>query len=70
MKRRRASPAPDPLIIRPAELAAMLGILPDTLRKWRKSGRGPAFVRETPRSVVYLRQTVETWLRTNQQNRA
>jgi hypothetical protein len=66
MKRRQSLPA-DPLIVRPAELADLLGIKPDTLRKWRKAGRGPAFVSETPRSTVYLRATVEHWLRTNQQ---
>jgi len=70
MKRRRASPASDPLIIRPTELASMLGIKLDTLRRWRKCGRGPAFVSETPRSTVYLRDAVEHWLRTNQRTQA
>jgi hypothetical protein len=71
MKRRRThARARNDLTIAPTELADMLGIKPDTLRKWRKRGRGPAFVSETPRSTVYLRATVENWLRANQQSQA
>lgn len=46
----------------PAELAEMLGLTTDTLRKWRTAGKGPAFVRETRRSCVYRKSAVDEWL--------
>ena len=55
-------------VYRPDELAAMLGVQVSTLREWRKLGRGPMFIRETAKSVVYLKETVHQWLRTNQQH--
>lgn len=45
------------------ELAAMLQVQPDTLRKWRVAGTGPKFIRESARSVVYLRESVHEWLK-------
>lgn len=45
------------------ELAAMLEVQPDTLRKWRVAGTGPKFIKETSRSVVYLRDSVHDWLK-------
>lgn len=46
-----------------AELAAMLQVQPDTLRKWRVAGTGPKFIKESARSVVYLRESVHEWLK-------
>lgn len=49
--------------MKPRELADMLGVQIDTLRKWRIEGRGPPFIRETKRSTVYLRSSVLAWLK-------
>lgn len=53
-------------IYRPHELAEMLGVKITTLREWRKTGKGPPFIRESPRSCVYLRSSVEKWLRSHE----
>lgn len=53
-------------IYRPHELAEMLGVKIHTLREWRKAGKGPPFIRETPRSCVYLRSSVEKWLKSHE----
>lgn len=47
---------------RARELAAMLGVKLDTLRKWRVQGKGPAFVQETRRTIVYRKSAVQAWL--------
>lgn len=46
----------------PRELAALLGVQPDTLRKWRIGGIGPPFIRATRISIVYRKSAVEEWL--------
>lgn len=46
----------------PRELAALLGVQPDTLRKWRIQGIGPPFIRATRISIVYRKSAVEEWL--------
>lgn len=46
----------------PRELAALLGVQPDTLRKWRIQGIGPPFIRATRISIVYRKAAVEEWL--------
>lgn len=50
------------------ELATMLGVQTDTLRKWRVAGKGPKFIRETSRTVVYLRKSVMKWLEESEVN--
>lgn len=44
------------------ELAAILGVQLDTLRKWRIQGKGPPFIRETRITVVYRKVDVDQWL--------
>lgn len=46
----------------PRELAALLGVQPDTLRKWRIAGIGPPFIRATRISIVYRKSAVDEWL--------
>lgn len=46
-----------------AELAEKLGVKVDTLRKWRIEGRGPPFIKETSRSILYMRDSVDKWLK-------
>ena len=46
------------------QLAAQLGITPQTLRRWRMDGRGPRYARlGGPRSMaVYREADVDDWL--------
>ena len=56
-------PSPDCLCTK--ELAEWLRVGPQTLRKWRINGRGPAYVRmgEYPAgAILYRRTDVEEWL--------
>ena len=51
-------------LLQTASVAALLGLKPQTLRKWRLQGRGPRYVRlggPTGR-VVYRRCDVDAWL--------
>ena len=41
----------------------MLSLSGSTLRRWRKRGTGPKFIRENIRSIVYLRKSVLAWLK-------
>jgi hypothetical protein len=43
------------------ELAVELNKSPLTLRRWRRSKRGPPFIR-TGREVFYSRESVRRWL--------
>lgn len=47
------------------EVARRLGLKPQTLRKWRALGQGPAYVRlggSTQGRVMYSTQIIERWL--------
>ena len=47
------------------QTAALLGIKPNSLEKWRAKGQGPAFIKmaDTPQAPVrYLRSAVMEWL--------
>jgi predicted DNA-binding transcriptional regulator AlpA len=44
------------------QLAAWLGVSTTTLEIWRCEGKGPPFVRITPRMVRYRRGDVLQWL--------
>lgn len=46
-------------------VAALLGVDPSSLRRWRTSSppQGPPFVRVSSRRTRYSRTDVETWLR-------
>jgi predicted DNA-binding transcriptional regulator AlpA len=46
----------------PPALAKILKLHPDTLRRWRREGRGPRFVTIGPRTIRYLFEAVEEWL--------
>lgn len=50
------------LYLRPAELAATLRVTTRTLCRWRKSGKGPDFVREG-RVVRYRSSDIDAWSR-------
>jgi transposase-like protein len=48
------------------QLATLLGVDPSSLRRWRTCHppEGPAFVRVSPRHVIYSAADVQTWLAT------
>lgn len=48
-----------------AAVSAALGVSRRTLQRWRKTGRGPAFVRVGPRMVRYARADLSAWRRRN-----
>jgi hypothetical protein len=39
--------------ISPAQVSVIFGVSIQQLERWRRAGNGPAFVKLTPRSVVY-----------------
>lgn len=43
------------------DIADQLGVSPITLHRWRKSGRGPAYIR-LDGSIRYLQRDVDEWL--------
>lgn len=52
-----------PAFIRAREVAALLGVRPSTLKRWRRIGKGPrgfAYLGETV--VVYTRESVEQFI--------
>jgi predicted DNA-binding transcriptional regulator AlpA len=51
------------------DLAAELGLGPQTLAQWRWQGVGPAYVKVGQRLVRYRRGDVDTWLSTGESNR-
>ena len=46
------------------EVAAMLGVDPSTVRRWRSSRppQGPPFVKVSPRRTIYSATDVQGWL--------
>lgn len=55
--------APEPLspLMLPEDVAALLGVSVDTVKRWRLEGSGPPAVYLTPRTVRYRRESVEAW---------
>jgi hypothetical protein len=47
-----------------SEAAHYIGIAHNTLKKWRVTGDGPAYVRAGSR-IVYLIEDLDSWLRAN-----
>lgn len=48
--------------VRPAALAAELGVPRSTLDTWRAEGKGPQWVRLGDRVIAYRRSEVDRWL--------
>lgn len=53
-----------PEILTTAQTAAVIDerLSPRTLERWRRTGRGPAFVKVGPRLVGYTRAAIAAWL--------
>ncbi|SDZ48305.1 helix-turn-helix transcriptional regulator [Herbiconiux ginsengi] len=54
-----------PLLLTPAQTAAILGTTTATLRRWRAKGTGPPFHTLGPRSVRYNKATIRAFITTN-----
>jgi len=50
------------LTLRPRDVAREYGLPPQTLANWRSTGRGPAFIRVSPRMVLYEKAAIEMFL--------
>ena len=50
------------LTLRPRDFKREYGVPEQTQANWRSTGRGPAFVRISPRMVIYERSAIEKWL--------
>lgn len=51
-----------PSLLTPRALAVQLGVDVEHLRRLRRQGIGPAYIRITPRTVRYLSSEVAEWL--------
>ena len=51
-----------PVLLTEKEAGRLLGFSIRTLQKWRVEGRGPIFVRVSPRSIRYRRDDLESWI--------
>lgn len=50
------------VLMTPQEAAAFLKLYPDTLKKWRRVGKGPKFHKMGSRCIRYVREELEEWL--------
>ena len=50
------------LTLRPRDVKREYGWELQTQANWRSTGRGPEFIRVSPRMVVYERAAIEKWL--------
>jgi predicted site-specific integrase-resolvase len=48
-------------ILTPEQVADLYGVSLETLRRWRRTGEGPAFVQLSARRVVYRPTDCEIW---------
>lgn len=48
-------------LLRPDDVATILGVSIDTVKRWRIEGEGPPAIYLTPRTVRYRREAVEAW---------
>lgn len=53
----------DLFLLREGDVAARLSVSIPTLRRWRKIGEGPGWLKLTGGAVRYERATLEDWLR-------
>ena len=49
-------------VYRELELAKMMGIHPQTVRRWRRTGTGPQHFRVNARFVAYTSDAIADWL--------
>lgn len=59
MTERSTTPHVDPVLLNPTQLSMRIGINVDTLRKWRLTKRGPAFVKPGNKLHSRVRYPIE-----------
>lgn len=56
-------------VLTESEAAALLHVMPDTLRQWRTgkrhAGKAPSYIQQGKGRVLYLRADLEAWLLRN-----
>ena len=52
---------PDLDLLRPGEVARLLGVDPMTLLRWRAKGEGPVWFRLGPGTIRYRRRELVAW---------
>lgn len=55
-----------PRLMTTADLAALLQVHPDVVKRWRQTGEGPAFVTLSRTAVRYQPRAVSDWLDSRQ----
>jgi len=55
-----------PEVMSTEEAAAFLGMVPETLFRWRKDGIGPKYSRINDRVIRYLKDDLISWMREKQ----
>lgn len=53
----------DLFLLRESDVQAELNVSVATLRRWRKSGKGPAFLKLEGGAIRYEREALAEWLR-------
>jgi hypothetical protein len=64
------SETPDQInLLRPRSVAKMLNVSVQCLAKWRRTDRGPPFVKIGKRKILYDMQDIAGWLTANRRSR-
>jgi predicted site-specific integrase-resolvase len=53
-------------LLKPREVAAMLGVSPYTLLEWRRVGFGPPFLRLRGNDLRYEKEALRKWVRSRE----
>ena len=59
------SATPAPVLLKPADAAARLGVTPRLLERLRHNGGGPVFVQLSPRRLAYEISALDAWVAAN-----
>lgn len=50
------------IAVKTTDAARMIGVSPGTMRNWRSTGTGPAYIPLSANTVVYKVSDLEAWL--------
>jgi hypothetical protein len=53
-----------PQFLTSAELAELLRVQPQTIRRWRREGPGPAYIKRAINRILYPTWAIDEWMRT------
>ncbi|MDQ0822792.1 putative DNA-binding transcriptional regulator AlpA [Arthrobacter sp. V4I6] len=54
--------APSEVLYRPDMAANYTGYSRQTMAQWRYLGKGPRYLRPTPRTIIYRKSDLDAWL--------